>query len=235
MNINHRTYETFPVRLRRLIDESGDTISVFAAKIGKGQPAVSKYISGLSVPSPDVLIRIADCLGITLDYLLCRKSEVLTLQSHKDNIYIYEKMEFDFNMLTEEYDRYLASVLGSGTLERSSAQTVFFITILTTIHLRDTVNVFKNRHGFPDDECRAYLKRSEDLNRLVNYFMYKLPHDVIFSFSPDAEISVYKLDMKGSIKNLIRLFKRRGEKLDDMILDNLLLTLEHSADGFFSG
>ena len=41
-----------------------------AAEVGCGQPLISQYISGVKTPSLQMLVKIADVLGCTLDELV---------------------------------------------------------------------------------------------------------------------------------------------------------------------
>lgn len=228
MNINHRTYETFAKRLKRLIDESGDTISEFALKIDKGQPTLSKYLSGALTPNPNTLIKMADCLNVTIDYLLCRKSSVLSLQSHQDNIYIFDRTAFGFSQLTREYDNFLASLLGNDALVKHSSDTISLISLLVSIFLRDTVSVYKKKDGLTDQHFRAYLFRSDEAHKIVNYLMSRLAHDLIFNIQPDARISAVKLNIKESVWSLIDLFIKRDDGISDIFLETMLLSLKDS-------
>jgi len=228
MNINLRTYETFNVRLKRLIKESGTTDSDFAVKINKSPSTLSKYISGDLSPNPATLIKMADCLNVTIDYLLCRKSTVLSMQSHKDNPYIFDKTEFGFGQLTKEYDNYLTSILGNHALVKSSSDTISLMSLLVTIFLRDTVSVYKKRDGLSVENCRAYLYRSDEMNKIVSYLKYRLAHSVISDFQPEAQTSVIKLDVKETVNNLINMFVKREDGIHDIFIENMLLTLDNT-------
>jgi len=228
MNINHRTYETFADRLKRLIKESGLTDSEFAVKINKSPSALCKYLSGALAPNLSTLIKMADCLNVTIDYLLCRKSSVLSLQSHKDNSYIFDKTEFCFSQLTYEYDNYLTSILGNHALVKSSSDTISLMSLLVTIFLRDTVLIYKKRKDLTNENCRAYLYRSDETHKIVNYLMYRLTHNVISDLQPDAQIAVIELNIRETVLNLVNLFVRREDGISDIFVENMLLTLENA-------
>ena len=229
MNINLHTYETFPERLKRLIEEAKLTAKEFSEKIDVNQPTVSKYLKGTVKPSLETLILMADCLNVTTDYLLCRRSAVLSLNSPKDNIHIYDKLEFDFNQLTSEYDNFLASILGSGKLEKAAKETVSLISLLLTIHLRDSASLFKNRYDLPGYEYPAFYIRSSEIFKIVNHLFFRLSHDVISRCDAKARFAAAELNLRSSISNLISLFGGRSAVLHSAMSDNLLHTLESAA------
>lgn len=62
---------TFGKRLRRLRKEKGLTQKELGAKIGVGRTTISEYESGKIVPRQDGLIKLAEELNVTVDYLTC--------------------------------------------------------------------------------------------------------------------------------------------------------------------
>jgi len=56
--------------LKQLRKAHGMTQEELGAKIGLSKAVVSKYETGIGYPSFDVLVRIAQYLGVTTDYLL---------------------------------------------------------------------------------------------------------------------------------------------------------------------
>lgn len=228
MNINHRTYETFRDRLQRLIKESGVTDAEFAVKIKKSRSTLCRYLSGEVEPNTNTLIIMADCLNVTIDYLLCRKSSVLSLQSHKDNSYIFDKTEFGFTRLTHEYDNFLASILGNDALVKSSSDTISLMSLLVTIFLRDTVSIYKGKDSLSAENCRAYLYRSDEIHKIVSYLMYRLTHDIISDLQPGTQIAVIDLNVKETVLKLISLFVNREDGIHDIFVENMLLTLENA-------
>ena len=227
MNINHHSYESFPERLRRLIEESGMNAKELGEKIGISKSAMSKYINQAREPDLETIIKIADCLNVTLDYLLCRKSAVLSLHNHKDNIFIHDKTEFDFNRLLAEYDDFLTALLGDHALSASSSDTVSIISLLHTINLRDTVAVYKSRHSLPAEEYPAFLIRSAEIHKIINHLSDRLTQGVISKCCPKTQLSAVDLNIKSSAANLLKMFSGRSSELYEVTLENLLITLEH--------
>lgn len=62
-------------RLRLLRKEQNLPQEKTAAEIGVGFSTYRRYETGERVPDADVLIRIADFYGVTLDYLVGRSEE----------------------------------------------------------------------------------------------------------------------------------------------------------------
>lgn len=62
----------FPDRLNRTRKTRGITAQQMADYLCMGLRAYRNYESGDRFPSPDTLIKIADKLDVSIDYLLCR-------------------------------------------------------------------------------------------------------------------------------------------------------------------
>jgi len=60
----------FGAVLRELRKGQNLTQAELGMRVGLSKAVVSKYENGLGYPTFDVLIRIADCFGVTTDYLL---------------------------------------------------------------------------------------------------------------------------------------------------------------------
>ena len=66
-------------RIREYRTAVGMTQADFAARLGITGASVSAYENGTRLPSYEVLIRIADTLGVTTDELLGRRGEHRTV------------------------------------------------------------------------------------------------------------------------------------------------------------
>ena len=66
---------TIGERLRILRMEQGITQQQLADQAGISRSNINTWESGKSLPLPDGLIALANCLGCTVDYLLGRESE----------------------------------------------------------------------------------------------------------------------------------------------------------------
>lgn len=62
-------------RLKSKREELGIKQKEFADRVGVSAPAINQFESGEKKPSPDVLTRIAEELGVSTDYLLGASEE----------------------------------------------------------------------------------------------------------------------------------------------------------------
>ena len=76
----------FALRVRQLRKDKHLTQAQVASRIGVTPSMVSSYETDIRLPSYDVMMRLADVFGVTVDYLLCRQ----------------EKRFLDISDLTEE-------------------------------------------------------------------------------------------------------------------------------------
>lgn len=65
----------FSQRLKQLRKDKHLTQAQVAKRIGVTASMVSSYETDIRLPSYDVLVRIADVFGVTVDYLLCRQDK----------------------------------------------------------------------------------------------------------------------------------------------------------------
>lgn len=65
----------FSRRLKRLRKDKHMTQAQVAQRIGVTASMVSSYETDIRLPSYEVLIRLADVFGVTVDYLLCRQDK----------------------------------------------------------------------------------------------------------------------------------------------------------------
>lgn len=65
----------FSRRLKRLRKDKHMTQAQAAQRIGVTASMVSSYETDIRLPSYEVLIRLADVFGVTVDYLLCRQDK----------------------------------------------------------------------------------------------------------------------------------------------------------------
>lgn len=68
---NNMKAEELGARIREEIKLAGMKQSEFAAKLGLTPSRLSNYISGSRLPDIFVLNDIAECLGLSVDYLCC--------------------------------------------------------------------------------------------------------------------------------------------------------------------
>lgn len=65
----------FPTRLRALMDEKEETQESVAQVADKTRQTISQYVNGISEPSYDTLVKIADYFDVSTDYLLGRTED----------------------------------------------------------------------------------------------------------------------------------------------------------------
>lgn len=68
-------YDSFHERLRNIIDKQrlkGKSVRIIANEIGIIQNSLRSYTYGVSFPSASSLAMIADCYGVSMDYLMGR-------------------------------------------------------------------------------------------------------------------------------------------------------------------
>lgn len=65
----------FSQRLKQLRQDKHLTQAQVAARIGVTASMVSSYETDIRLPSFEVMVRIADLFGVTVDYLLCREDK----------------------------------------------------------------------------------------------------------------------------------------------------------------
>lgn len=65
----------FSLRLKQLRKDKHLTQSQVAQRIGVTTSMVSSYETDIRLPSYEVMVRIADLFGVTVDYLLCRQDK----------------------------------------------------------------------------------------------------------------------------------------------------------------
>lgn len=91
-----------PERLQFLVTNAGLTMKKTAAILGVSTSLISQWINNRSVPSIDLLVRLADLFGVSLDYLCGRCTEEESHEIQKD----FKRYFKDRN--NETYMRYLA-------------------------------------------------------------------------------------------------------------------------------
>lgn len=76
----------FPTALRTLMEERGETQENIAKAAGKTRQTISQYVNGISEPGYDVLVKIADYLDVSIDYLLGRTGDPKRLPCAVDEL-----------------------------------------------------------------------------------------------------------------------------------------------------
>lgn len=74
----------FPDRLNKTRKELGISAQYMADALNMQIRGYRKYESGHSAPSLENLVKIADTLNVTTDYLLCRDAFIKSLEESSD-------------------------------------------------------------------------------------------------------------------------------------------------------
>lgn len=69
-SIDTSKFPQLPVKLKQARSERGLTQGQLAKKTGVDIQRLSKYERGVLVPTTEVIVKISDALGVSLDYLL---------------------------------------------------------------------------------------------------------------------------------------------------------------------
>ena len=84
--------ETFSERMKRLLCVRNISQKEFSEQTGIVECAVSRYVNGARTPSGEILIKIAEKLDTTTDYLLCLTDNPLTASEILMATEIYQKL-----------------------------------------------------------------------------------------------------------------------------------------------
>lgn len=76
---------TFAVKLRQLLEETGETVRDFAAMLGVSPQAASQYQLGKAEPNIERIVKIADHFNVSIDWLLGRPGAAKTLDADMRN------------------------------------------------------------------------------------------------------------------------------------------------------
>ena len=76
--MQRKSSETFPQRLRRMRQRRGMTQEGLAIHCYVHENMITHYESGRSMPSADVLCKMAEYFEVSVDYILCRTDDPRT-------------------------------------------------------------------------------------------------------------------------------------------------------------
>lgn len=104
---------TFSERLKESRKRAGITQEALAKKIGVERSSVGKYESTGTIPSPDVLAKISQVLGVSTDYLLTGKNAKSDLFSVNTVIICRRDGIFSEKKLTDAQINALQTIIDS--------------------------------------------------------------------------------------------------------------------------
>jgi Predicted transcriptional regulators len=130
-------YSEFGNRLKSLRESKNIKQGKFAERVGIARQSIGNYESGKQYPTIEILIKMADCLDCSLDYLLGRTDETGTTISKPEDECLSELRHF-LGMLAEDEAEYLTDAIGKTlyTLAQSkeNPQRRSFIAYIAEIH-----------------------------------------------------------------------------------------------------
>ena len=89
--------DKFSYRLTVLLDENNMTQTQLAKKIGTSNVTICRYLTGERVPRLDVVTKIADVFGVSLDFLFGLSNDKNIQSSPFENL--FDAMIFVYNYL----------------------------------------------------------------------------------------------------------------------------------------
>lgn len=135
--MNEYKYLEFGNRLKALRECKNIKQGKFADKIGITRQSMGNYENGKQYPTIEIMIKMADCLDCSLDYLLGRTDESgMPISSLEDTR--LSKLRHFLDMLTEDEAEYLIDAVGmtlySLAQSKENPQRRSFIECIAEIH-----------------------------------------------------------------------------------------------------
>lgn len=164
-----RYYDLFPTRLREIMSENRITQEGLAEKLGVTYRSVGTYCRGDVMPSGEMIVKIADALSVSTDYLL-GVSDIRTISSGKnaamEYLAISENTAESLHALAinENTSKLLSIFLSSNfapVLEAMEQLTDMFVRAKTFIEEKDRSNITEKDVS----DSRAYIFALEDADR----------------------------------------------------------------------
>lgn len=116
----------FSVQLQKLRKEKGITQDVLASHLGVSPQAVSKWENG-SYPDGDLLPKIADFFGVSIDYLYGRATKEISLEQRiLDHLQSIEFKKKDDTEIHDEYFEQMMKILWSMQVASWRSQHVYY-------------------------------------------------------------------------------------------------------------
>lgn len=109
--MNEDKYLEFGNRLKTLRECRDIKQGKFADKIGITRQSMGNYENGKQYPTVEIIIKMADCLDCSLDYLLGRTDELGTPISQLEDNHL-SKLRHFLDMLAEDEAEYLIDAIG---------------------------------------------------------------------------------------------------------------------------
>ena len=112
----------FPAKLKSARQQKGFSQGQLAKKVGSDSQRISKYERGVMVPTTAILVKLANALEVSLDYLLL-DAENKAVSQIQDAVLLNQFIQIE--SLTEK-DRFLVKGLLDAFIKKSKAQIRFY-------------------------------------------------------------------------------------------------------------
>lgn len=94
--------ETLSIRLRKLLAENNMTQYELSKKSTVTEATISNFLNCKQLPKLEVVSKIADVFGVSVDYLLGRSDIKFTNQQHKNDILYATHINTDYTKLSKD-------------------------------------------------------------------------------------------------------------------------------------
>lgn len=117
---NEIFYKEFALRLKELIGEK--SLSEVARDIDGivSQKTLWDYVNGISMPGPDVLVKISETFKVSIDYLLKGQISLFPKDDHEKRL-LYKIREAEQLQVSEKIDSYSDYVIDKAKKEKESS------------------------------------------------------------------------------------------------------------------
>lgn len=143
----------FPSALRGLLNDRKETQGDIAAVTGKTRQTVSQYYNGISEPSYDTLVKIADHFDVSLDYLLGRTGEPHRKPSAVDELCLSPKAVENIKIIISSPYKDEIKLVLSPLLESDGFYDVLENILSYTYAIRRNINNSKETNASEGPYC----------------------------------------------------------------------------------
>ena len=144
------------VRIREARKEKALTMKELAQKVGVVESAISMYENGKREPDYSTLVKIADVLNVSTDFLLCRSNTSL----NNDSPIATESTSFDSSLVSQLCTTYNLSDKARTMIETIIAMPPNKCEIIAEFAQQYTALLDRNT---PEDENKSFRRAADQL------------------------------------------------------------------------
>ena len=144
------------VRIREARKEKALTMKELAQKVGVVESAISMYENGKREPDYSTLVKIADVLNVSTDFLLCRSNTSL----NNDSPIATESTSFDSSLVSQLCTTYNLSDKARTMIETIIAMPPNKCEIIAEFAQQCTALLDRNT---PEDENKSFRRAADQL------------------------------------------------------------------------